>query len=97
MYFLPILQRPASARGPIEEDLDLYAGAIVVQTNRSMNDIETLARRALAGINPNLTIVKFQTFDQQIADRFTEERMLARLTMLLARWRCCWRRLGSMA
>jgi len=32
--------------------------------------------------NPNLTVVKFQTFDQQIADRFTEERMIARLTML---------------
>ena len=27
-------------------------------------------------------MVKFQTFDQQIADRFTEERMVARLTTL---------------
>ena len=27
-------------------------------------------------------MVKFQTFDQQIADRFTDERMIARLTML---------------
>jgi macrolide transport system ATP-binding/permease protein len=27
-------------------------------------------------------VAKFQTFDQQIADRFTEERMIARLTML---------------
>jgi ABC-type antimicrobial peptide transport system permease subunit len=47
-----------------------------------MSDMESLARRTLAGINPNLTVVKFQTFDEQVADRFSEERMLARLTML---------------
>jgi ABC-type antimicrobial peptide transport system permease subunit len=47
-----------------------------------MSDMETLARRTLSMINPNLAVVKFQTFDQQIADRFTDDRMLARLTML---------------
>jgi hypothetical protein len=36
----------------------------------------------MTGINPNLTIVKFQTFDEQIAGQFTEERMIARLTAL---------------
>jgi macrolide transport system ATP-binding/permease protein len=82
MVFIPMMQRPPSAKGPIEDDLDLYASAIVVQTDRPMNDMEMLARKALAGINPNLTVVKFQTFDQQIADRFTEDRMLARLTTL---------------
>jgi macrolide transport system ATP-binding/permease protein len=41
-----------------------------------------LTQRTLASINPNLSVVKFQTFDQQIADRFTEERMVARLTAL---------------
>ncbi len=41
-----------------------------------------IAQRTLANINPNLTVVKFQTFDQQIADRFTEERTVARLRTL---------------
>jgi macrolide transport system ATP-binding/permease protein len=81
MAFVPTMQRPASA-GPIEKDGSLYAGAIVLQTDRPMSEMETVTRRTLAGINPNLTVVKFQTFDQQIADRFTEERMLARLTTL---------------
>jgi macrolide transport system ATP-binding/permease protein len=81
MVFVPTMQRPASA-GPIEKDGSLYAGAIVLQTDRPMSEMETVTRRTLAGINPNLTVVKFQTFDQQIADRFTEERMLARLTTL---------------
>jgi len=44
--------------------------------------MEKRAATTLGGINPNLTVVKFQTFSEQIADRFTEERMVARLTML---------------
>jgi ABC-type antimicrobial peptide transport system permease subunit len=60
----------------------MYAGAMVLETERPMNNMEALARTTLAAINPNLTVVKFQTFDAQIADRFTEERMIARLTML---------------
>ena len=82
MYFVPMMQRPVNTKEPIEDDLSLYAGAIVLATDRPMDDMEALARRTLASINPNLTIVKFQTFDQQIGDRFNEERMLARLTML---------------
>ena len=41
-----------------------------------------IVQQTLASINPNLTVVKFQTFDQQIADRFIEDRMVARLTAL---------------
>jgi macrolide transport system ATP-binding/permease protein len=47
-----------------------------------MDDIQAIARKTLAGINPNLTVVKFQTFDEQIAGRFTQERMLSRLMTL---------------
>jgi macrolide transport system ATP-binding/permease protein len=82
MFFVPMMQRPASAKDPIEKDESLYAGAIVLETERPMSDMESMARRTLASINPNLPVVKFQTFDQQIADRFTGERMIARLTML---------------
>jgi predicted permease len=82
MYFLPLMQRPASAKEPIDKDMSLWAGAIVLETARPMSDMESLARRTLAGINPNLTVVKFQTFDQQIADRFNDDRTIARLTEL---------------
>jgi predicted permease len=82
MYFLPLMQRPASDKSPIENDGSLYAGAIVLATSHPMNDMEAIARRTLSGINPNLTVVKFQTFDQQIADIFTDDRLVARLTML---------------
>ena len=82
MYFVPITQRPGSEKSPIITDISLYAGAIVIAADRPMNDMEKLAQRTLSGINPNLTIVKFQTFDQQIADRFNDNRMIAQLTSL---------------
>ncbi len=82
MYFIPMVQRFASDKHRIEDDGSLYAGAIVIETQTPMTDMEKLARTTLTGINPNLAVVKFQTFDEQIADRFTDQRMIARLTML---------------
>ena len=82
MYFLPTLQRLARDKSPIEEDTSLYSGAMVVETQAPMNNMEELARKTLADINPNLAMVKFQTFDQQIADSFNDDRMVARLTAL---------------
>ncbi|HEY2472039.1 MAG TPA: ABC transporter permease [Terracidiphilus sp.] len=82
MFFVPLTQRAATDKQPLDQDGSFYAGAIVVQTDHPVNDMEKMASRTLDGINPNLTIVKFQTFDQQIGDRFSEERMIARLTQL---------------
>ena len=81
MYFVPTMQRSISSKVPIEKDESLYIGAIVIETERPMNDMEKLARVTLSGINPNLTVMKFQTFDDQIADRFTGDRMISRLSM----------------
>jgi predicted permease len=81
MYFVPLLQRPNGTKG-IENDEMMYASAIVLKTARPMNNMESLARRTLSEINPNLAITKFQSFDRQIADRFDDERMLAQLTAL---------------
>jgi len=83
MYFVPMMQHPEHWN-PIEKDESLYAGAIVLQTDRPMNNIEALTRQTLSSINPNLTVVKFQTFEQQIADRFNDERMIARVTTLFS-------------
>ncbi|HEY3940677.1 MAG TPA: ABC transporter permease [Bryobacteraceae bacterium] len=82
MYFVPMLQRPASDKSPMDQDESLYAGAIVLETARPISQMAALTQRTLASINQNLTIVKFQTFEEQIADRFTEERMIAELTGL---------------
>ncbi|MGB8099653.1 MAG: ABC transporter permease [Terracidiphilus sp.] len=85
MYFLPMTQRAGVANDPentLDKDLSLYAGAIVIQTSHPIPGFERIVGATLASINPNLTIVKFQTFQQQIQDRFIEERLIARLTSL---------------
>ncbi len=85
MYFLPLTQRAGTANDPnfsIDKDLSMYAGALVIQTSHPVPGFEKIVGDTLASINPNLTIVKFQTFQQQIDDRFIQERLIARLTSL---------------
>jgi ABC-type antimicrobial peptide transport system permease subunit len=87
MYFLPLTQRAGWANDPdpdnsIDKDLSMFAGALVIQTAHPIDGFEKIVADTLGSINPNLTIVKFQTFQQQIDDRFIEERLIARLTSL---------------
>src|SRR5262252_4996553 len=82
MYFVPITQRPPSNKNPIENDQSLYAGALVLETQSPVNNMEELTRKTMAGINPNLAVVKFQTFDEQIANRFNHDRLIAQLTAM---------------
>jgi predicted permease len=85
MYFLPLTQRAGSANdpeSPLDKDQSMYAGALVIQTSGPVSGFEKLVSDTLASINPNLSVVKFQTLQQQIDDRFIEERLIARLTSL---------------
>ena len=74
MYFVPPAAASAECRLPdsIDKDENMYAGAIVLKTNRPVPEMEELARKTLAGINPNLSVVRFQTFTAQIADQFSQ-------------------------
>jgi predicted permease len=85
MYFLPLTQWAGNVKDPTfaaDKDLSLFAGAIVIQTAHPIPGFEKIVGDTLAGINPNLTIIKFQTFQQQIDDCFIQERLIARLTSL---------------
>jgi predicted permease len=82
MFFVPTMQRPAGIKQPLEKDDSLFAGAIVLETDRPIDTMESLAQTTLSGINPNLTVVRFQTFSDQISANFGQERLLSRLTIL---------------
>jgi macrolide transport system ATP-binding/permease protein len=82
MYFVPLTQRPPSSKVSIEDDTSLYAGAIVLETVRPVGDMEALVRKTLAGINPSLTVVKFQTFREQVLGMFNQQRMISQLMTL---------------
>src|SRR5579872_2705837 len=79
MYFLPLTQ-PAGTPTPGDPDQTVYAGAIVIETSHPVIGIEKVVGDTLASVNPNLTILKFQTFRQQVDDQFTQERLISRLT-----------------
>ncbi len=85
MYFLPLTQRAGIANDPddpLDKDLSMFAGALVIQTGYPIDGFEKTVSSTLASINPNLTIVKFQSFQQQIDDRFIEGRLIALLISL---------------
>jgi macrolide transport system ATP-binding/permease protein len=82
MFFVPLMQRPASTKVPIEKDGMLYVNGLVLETARPTADMQSIAERTLASINPNISVVTFQTFQAQIDDRFSEERLLSRLVTL---------------
>jgi macrolide transport system ATP-binding/permease protein len=80
MYFRPLLQMVKASDGISTEQL--YVGAIMLQTKGTIDSLESQARQTLANIDPNLTIVDFNTFDGQIAGQFDQDRLIARLTLM---------------
>ncbi len=44
--------------------------------------LESQVRRALSSIDPNLTVVSFTTFSDQIEGQFSQEKLIARLTLM---------------
>jgi macrolide transport system ATP-binding/permease protein len=82
MYFRPLLQ---VARTDSAGDVrSLFAGAIMLQTKGSVDGLESQVRRALASINPNLTVSRYETFSDQIKGQFNQERLIARLTLMFS-------------
>jgi predicted permease len=80
MYFRPFLQ--IAKTKPDTDAGSSYASAIVLRLKGPVSGLETQVRQNLAAINPNLTVEKFESFDDQVADRFGQERLIARLTLL---------------
>jgi macrolide transport system ATP-binding/permease protein len=80
MYFRPLLQH-----APLSDGIEVrsyFAGAITLQMKGTVEGLESQVRRTLASINPNLTVVNFDTFADQVDGQFSQERLIARLTMM---------------
>ena len=60
----------------------MFANSIVLRFDRPQQDVEALARRTLASIDPNLTVQDLRSLDSQVAGNFDQDRLLARLSML---------------
>jgi predicted permease len=85
MYFRPMTQFNRNVTGPdsfMAESRSLYPNSITLQYAGDAASLESMARRTLANINPDLTMVSFKSLDYQVANNFTEERLISRLTGL---------------
>jgi len=80
MYFRPLLQ--VAHTEPNTDIRSLYAGAIMLQTKGPVQSLESQVRRVLASIDPNLTVIRYETFAGQISGLFNQERLIARLTLM---------------
>jgi len=64
------------------ETQSMFIDAIIVNFKRPTQNADELLRRTLASVDPNLTVVDLGTFDSQVANNFTQDRLIARLTTL---------------
>ena len=83
MFFLPAMQwqkysDPSEVM--FENVSHLELSAIEIQTAGSVPGLEAQVRRALSQINPNLTMIQFQSFSEQVKDQFNQQELLVELT-----------------
>jgi predicted permease len=83
-FFLPNTQS-TSYTNPFDLSSEVrshYLHDIVVRTKLGATLPEVLARRTMASVDPNLPIVRMQTLAEQMANTFSQPRLIARLTSL---------------
>jgi ABC-type antimicrobial peptide transport system permease subunit len=89
-YFTKGLDRPT---GPMyftpeaQADYTQSAGAlflhdIVIASKPGVNVSASSVLQAMASVNPNLPVIAIRTLREQVADQFTQPRLIARLTSL---------------
>ena len=62
----------------------MYLNFIILDFAQAPADVETLTRRTLASIDPNLSVRHFSPYDAEVAGNFNQDRLLARLTKVEA-------------
>ncbi|MBV9180323.1 MAG: FtsX-like permease family protein [Acidobacteria bacterium] len=85
MFFLPAAQWAKyddNSEVMMENVSHLEMGAVEIQTIGQVPGLEAQVRRALMQINPNLTVIGFDTFAGQVHDQFSQQELLVQLTSL---------------
>jgi predicted permease len=85
MFFQPLAQWQHHLQDPIFVNLETqthYITSVVMEFHGPQQNLEGAVRRTLASIDPGLAIVSLHSLDSQLAGNFTQERLIARLTVL---------------
>ena len=60
----------------------MFINSVTMHFRSLPQNLDAMVRRTLQNINPNLTVIDLHSLDYQVAGNFTQERLIARLTML---------------
>jgi predicted permease len=85
MYFRPSAQFNTGfkeERAISAESSSMFINSIIIRYAGDAAGLESQVRRTLSNINPDLTVINLKSFDYQVADNFTQERLITRLTTL---------------
>jgi predicted permease len=83
MFFLPAMQwSKYDDPGEVmfENVSHLEMSAVEIQTFGAVPGLEAQVRRVLGQINPNLTVLEFETFAEQVKNEFLQQEILVQLT-----------------
>jgi predicted permease len=85
VFLRPLAQQFTAYKDPgmiSTETQSMFMNAMIVDFSAPQQGADSLIRRTLAGVDPNLTIMRLDPFNEQVSGNFTEERLIARLTSL---------------
>jgi ABC-type antimicrobial peptide transport system permease subunit len=83
MFFIPANQWEKyddPSEKMFEDVSHLELSAVEIQTAGFVPGLEAQIRRALNQINPNLALLTFESFGEQVKDQFLEQQILVQLT-----------------
>ena len=83
-FFLPQTQGMAydNPHSQAFENANHYLYGVVIVTHGSVTGLESQVRRALGQVSPDMAVIDFQTFAEQVDGNFSQQEMLAKLTSL---------------
>ncbi len=84
MFYVPLAQTVNYAN-PLMQRIEIashFVGGLMLVTNAAPAAIEPMLRKALAEVDPNLTITQVRTMDQQVENSFNQQRAVATLAGL---------------
>ena len=81
-FFVPFFQMPKDPKLEFLRVAASYLGDIELHVAGRPEALEESVRRALANINPNLTVLDMMSLNEQLSLNFNQETLIARLTEL---------------
>jgi predicted permease len=84
MYFLPETQSVAyeDPRFVTFEDRSHYLNAVELKTFGKVAALEPQVRHAIGDVNPDLAVIDFMSFGEQVSHNFSQQAMISKLTSM---------------